>query len=58
MTDPQVFPSLMTLLDYPDVEEVLVRGTSPVTVRTRDGRRIPAAELRPMSEPVAPGEPR
>jgi hypothetical protein len=56
--DPQFWPPLKALLTHPDVENIYVNGTSPVMVETRDGRRIPAAELAPVSGPTDPGEPR
>lgn len=55
-TDPQFWPPLKALLVHPDVENIYVNGTSPVMVETRDGRRIPAAELAPVSGPADPGE--
>jgi len=43
---------LQALLDHPGVEAIYFPGTSPVMVRTKDGRRIPATEL-----PPADGQP-
>jgi len=44
------------LLDHPGVEDIYFHGTSPVMVRTKDGRRIPATELPPADG--QPGESR
>ncbi len=58
MIDPQALHALQPLLDHPDVEDIFVRGTSPVMVGgTKDGRRIPASELAPGYGPADPGEP-
>jgi len=63
MTDPQFspadrqfWPPLQTLLAHPDVENIVFNGTSPAIVETRDGQRIPAAELAAVSGPTDPGE--
>ncbi len=55
-TDPQFGPALQALIAHPDVENIFFNGTSPVKVETRGGRRIPAAELAPVSGPADPGE--
>jgi len=55
MTDPQFWPTLPKLLDHRGLEDVFFNGTSPVMVRTRDGRRIPATE--PSRADGQPGEP-
>ncbi len=57
-TGSQFGPPLQALLVHPDVENIFFNGTSPAIVETRDGRRITAAELAPVSGPTDPGEPR
>ena len=47
---------LQALLDHPGVEDIYFHGTSPVMVRTKDGRRIPATQLPPGDgKPEEPG---
>jgi len=47
---------LKVLLEHPRVEAIYFPGTSPVMVRTKDGRRIPATQLPPGDgQPEEPG---
>ncbi len=47
---------LQALLEHPRVEDIYFHGTSPVMVRTKDGRRIPATQLPPGDgKPEEPG---